>query len=100
MQNECSQSFQIYLSTEKLRKKFILQSCKVLNDKIDGNINFAKLPRLKVEYSQKNIGIISRSDILRKILVLFPLPKKCALLYPKLCILNFPALGHCSAVRV
>jgi hypothetical protein len=35
-----------------------------------------------------------------KILVLFPLPKKCAVFYPKLCILNFPALAHCSAVRV
>ena len=35
-----------------------------------------------------------------KILVLFPLPKKCAAFYPKLCILNFPALGHCSVVRV
>jgi hypothetical protein len=28
------------------------------------------------------------------------LPKKCAVFYPKLCILNFPALGHCSAVKV
>ena len=33
-------------------------------------------------------------DNLRKILVLFPLPKKCASFYPKLCILNFPALGQ------
>ena len=38
--------------------------------------------------------------VLGKILVLFPLPKKCAAFYLKLCILNFPALGHFSAVRV
>jgi hypothetical protein len=42
---------------------------------------------LKIRYPQKNI-------------VIFPLPKKCAVFYPKLCILNFPALGHCRAVRV
>ena len=34
------------------------------------------------------------------ILVLFPLPQKCTVFYPELCILNFPALGHYSAVRV
>ena len=39
-------------------------------------------------------------DILRKILALLSLPKKCAAFYPKLCILNFPTLGHCSVVRV
>ena len=43
---------------------------------------------VKVQYSQKNIGIIS-------------IAQKCAVLfYPKLCILNFPVLEHCSAVRV
>ena len=41
LQNECSQSSQIYLSPEKLRKIFTLQSWKFLNDKIDQNINFA-----------------------------------------------------------
>ena len=41
-----------------------------------------------------------RSDILRKTLVWFPLPKKCAVFYPKLCILNFPPFEHCSADRV
>ena len=35
-----------------------------------------------------------------KYLVLIPLPKKCSVFYSKLCILNFPALGHCSAVRL
>ena len=40
------------------------------------------------------------SDILGKTLILYPLPKKCAAFYTKLCILNFTALGHCSAVRV
>ena len=34
LQNECSQSSQIYLSPEKLRKMFTFQSCKFLNDKI------------------------------------------------------------------
>ena len=43
--------------------------------------------QVKVGYSRKNNGIIS-------------ITLKCAMLYPKLCILNFPALGHCSAVRV
>ena len=33
-----------------------------------------------------------------KILVLFPLPKKCAVFYPKLCILNFSSLGHAKQV--
>jgi hypothetical protein len=47
LQNKCSQSSQIYLSAEKLRKVFTLQSCKFLNDKIDQNINFAKLPSAK-----------------------------------------------------
>ena len=42
LQNECSQSSQIYLSPEKLRKMFAFQSCKLLNHKIDQNINFAK----------------------------------------------------------
>jgi hypothetical protein len=42
---------------------------------------------LKVGYSQK-------------ILVLFPLAKKCAVFYPKFCILNFPTLGHCNAITV
>ena len=41
LQNECSQSSQIYLSPEKLRKLFTFQSCKFLNDKIDQSINFA-----------------------------------------------------------
>ena len=45
--NECSQSSQIYLSPEKLRKTFTFQSCKFLNDKIDRNTNFAKLPSAK-----------------------------------------------------
>ena len=44
LQNECSQSSQIYFSPEKLRKMFTFQSCKFLNDKIDQNSNFAKLP--------------------------------------------------------
>ena len=47
LQNKCSQSSQIYLSPEKLRKVFTFQSCKFLNDKIDQNINFAKLPSAK-----------------------------------------------------
>ena len=47
LQIECSQSSQIYLSPEKLRKVFTFQSCKFLNDKIVQNINFAKLPRAK-----------------------------------------------------
>ena len=47
LQNECSQSSQIYLSPEKLRKVFTFQSCKFLNDKIDQKINFAKLPIAK-----------------------------------------------------
>ena len=34
LQNECSQSSQIYLSPEKLRKMFTFQSCKFLNDRI------------------------------------------------------------------
>ena len=40
LQNKCSQFSQIYLSPEKLKKIFTLQSCKFLNDKIDQNINF------------------------------------------------------------
>ena len=47
LQNESSQSLQIYLSPEKLRKMFTFQFCKFLNDKIDHNINFAKLPSAK-----------------------------------------------------
>ena len=47
LQNKCSQSSQIYLSPEKLRKVFTFQSCKFLNDKIDQKINFAKLPIAK-----------------------------------------------------
>ena len=47
LQNECSQSSQIYISPEKLRKMFTFQSCKFLNDKIDQNINFAKLLSVK-----------------------------------------------------
>jgi hypothetical protein len=47
LQNECSQSSQIYLSPEKLRKKFTFQCCTFLNDKIDQNINFAKLSSAK-----------------------------------------------------
>ena len=39
VQNESSQSSQIYLSPEKLRKMFTFQSCKFLNDKIDQNTN-------------------------------------------------------------
>ena len=40
LQNECSQSSQIYLSPKKLKKMFTFQSCKFLNDKI-------KLPSAK-----------------------------------------------------
>ena len=47
LQNESSQSSQIYLSPEKLRKMFTFQSWNFLNDKIDQNINFAKLPSAK-----------------------------------------------------
>ena len=47
LQNECSQSSQIYLSPEKMRKMFNFQSCKFFNDNIDQNINFAKLPSAK-----------------------------------------------------
>ena len=39
LQNESSQSSQIHLSTEKLRKMFTFQSCKLLNDKTDQNTN-------------------------------------------------------------
>ena len=28
----------------------------------------------------------------------FSLSQKCAVFYPKLCILNFPDLGHCSVL--
>jgi hypothetical protein len=45
--NECSQSSQIYLAPERLRKKFVFQSCKFSINKIDQNINFAKLPGAK-----------------------------------------------------
>jgi hypothetical protein len=34
LQNECSQSSQIYISPEKRRKMFTFHSCKFLNDKI------------------------------------------------------------------
>ena len=47
LQNECSQSSQIYPSSEKLRKMFTFQSCKFLNLKIDQNINFAKMSSAK-----------------------------------------------------
>ena len=47
LQHECSQSSQIYLSPEKLRKTFTFISCKCLNDKIHQNIKFAKLPSAK-----------------------------------------------------
>ena len=43
LQNECSQSSQIYNSPEKLRKMFF----EFLNEKIYQNINFAKLPSAK-----------------------------------------------------
>jgi hypothetical protein len=50
LQNESSQPSQIYLSPEKLRKLFTFQACKYLNDKIDQNINFAKLPSAKLVF--------------------------------------------------
>jgi hypothetical protein len=48
LQNESSQTSQINLSPEKLRKLFTFQAYKFLNDKIDQNINFAKLPSAKL----------------------------------------------------
>ena len=44
---------------------------------------------------QKNELILNWLNLL----ILFPLPKKCVAYYSKLCILNFPALRHCSAVE-
>ena len=45
-------------------------------------------------------GSIPKDGIFsEKILVLFPLPKKCAAFYPKICILKFPVLRHCTEVR-
>jgi hypothetical protein len=48
LKNESSQPSQIYLLPEKLRKLFTFQACKYLNDKINQNINFAKLPSAKL----------------------------------------------------
>ena len=52
----------------------------MLYTRLSGAEKKLSLPSLKVRYSRKNIGM------------LIPLPKKCAAFYPKLCILNFPAL--------
>ena len=49
---------------------------------------------------QNTVVFIKRSDILRKILVSFPLPKKCALFYSMLCFLNFPTIWNSNSVRI
>ena len=47
LQNECSQYSQIYLSPEKTEKNVYLSILQILNDKIDQNMNFAKLTSAK-----------------------------------------------------
>ena len=51
---------------EKLRKMFTLQSCKFLNDKIDPNINFDKLPSAKNFFGGYNCRLYHSKTALGK----------------------------------